>query len=206
MTGKEIVEQLEKLKNPKNVDGMAKFGIRPKTTILGISTCVLRTTAKDIKRQLNSKKKQHAHALRLWETKIHEARHLAVFIEDPKNITEKQMEKWIKDFDCWDICDQATTSLFDQTPLAYEKAFEWTNREKEFEKRAGFALMAGLAVHDKKADDSKFYPFLRAIEKEATDERNFVKKAACWALGSIGKSKNKNLHKHAVRCADKIKK
>jgi len=124
MTVEEIVKQLTKLKSPKNIEGMARFGIQPKTTILGISIYVLRSMAKDIKRQLNSSKKQHQLALKLWETKIHEARHLAVFIEDPKEIAEKQMEDWVKDFDSWDICDQATTGLFDQTPLAYKKAIE----------------------------------------------------------------------------------
>jgi 3-methyladenine DNA glycosylase AlkD len=202
----EILKQLKRLENPKNVAGMARFGITPKTKILGISLYVLRPMAKQIKKTASDLDELHKLALKLWETKIHEARLLAVFIEDPKNVTEKQMENWCKDFDSWDICDQATTSLFDLTPLAYKKAVEWSKRKEEFEKRAGFALMCGLAVHDKKADDKKFYPFLDAIKKAATDERNYVKKAVNWALRNIGKFRNQNLYNLAVETAIELKK
>ena len=205
MTAEDIVKRLQKLKNPKNVIGMARFGIRPDTKILGISIYDLRSISKIIKKELNNSKELHGLALKLWKTSIHEARMLAVFIEDPKEVTEKQMEDWISDFDSWDICDQACTSLFDKTPFAFEKAPEWTKREKEFEKRAGFALMAGLSVHNKNAKNNKFIPFLRAIKREAKDKRNFVKKAINWALRNIGKSRNKNLYNLAVECANEIK-
>lgn len=201
-TVQDILKQLQELQNSINVEGMAKFGITPKAKVLGISIYILRPMAKQIKKDVNN---THKLALELWETGIHEARHLAVFIEDPKKVTEAQMEKWVKDFDSWDICDQATTSLFDQTPFAYKKALEWSKRKDEFEKRAGFALMAGLVVHDKKAEDEKFFPFFEAIKREATDERNYVKKAINWALRNLGKFKNKNLYKIAVKTAGEIK-
>ncbi len=206
----EIIKKLNAIENSKNVKGMARFGITPKTKVLGVSIYVLRPMAKQIKKEV---KDTHKLALELWKTTIksgktgiHEARLLAVFIENPIDVTEKQMEKWVKDFDSWDICDQATTSLFDQTPLAFKKALEWSKREKEFEKRAGFAMMAGLSVHDKKTEDKMFYPFFDAIKREAKDERNYVKKAVNWALRNIGKSRNKNLYKLAVKTANELKK
>jgi 3-methyladenine DNA glycosylase AlkD len=202
----QIVKKLQSLSDSKNVAGMQRFGITPKTKILGISLYVLRPLAKQIKKAESDSVRLHKLALELWKTGIHEARLLAVFIEDPKNVTEKQMEDWVKDFDSWDICDQATTSLFDLTPLAYKKAIEWSKRESEFEKRAGFALMCGLAVHDKKADDKKFYPFLDAIKKAADDQRNYVKKAVNWALRNIGKFRNQNLYNLALKTANELKK
>ncbi|MFH1187128.1 MAG: DNA alkylation repair protein [Candidatus Levyibacteriota bacterium] len=206
MTKDKIIVKLKKLKNPKNIEGMARFGIKPNTEVLGISIYDLRPISKNIKRELNDSIKLHKLALKLWQVNIHEARLLAVFIEDPKEVIEKQMESWIKDFDSWDICDQACTSLFDKTPFAFKKALEWSKRKKEFEKRAGFALMAGISVHDKNAKDNKFIPFLKAIKREAKDDRNFVKKAVNWALRQIGKSRNKNLYKLAVSSANEIKK
>lgn len=197
-----VLNGLKALVNPKNVEGMARFGIKPKTKIYGISIYELRPMAKKIKTEA---KDPHALALELWKKGIHEARLLAVFLDDPKEVTEEQMEDWVKDFDSWDITDQATTSLFDQTPFAYKKALEWSKREKEFEKRAGFAIMAGLSVHDKKAEDKKFYPFLEAIKREAKDERNYVKKAVNWALRNIGKFRNENLHKLALETANELK-
>jgi 3-methyladenine DNA glycosylase AlkD len=203
MAKEEILKKLESLANPTNVAGMARFGITPQTKTLGISLYVLRPLAEKIKKEA---KDCHKLALELWKTGIHEARLLAVFIDDPKEVTEKQMEEWVKDFDSWDICDQATTSLFDQTPLAYKKAIEWSKREREFEKRAGFAIMAGLSVHDKKAADEKFYPFFDAIKREAGDNRNYVRKAVNWALRNIGKFRNQNLYKLAVDTANELKK
>src|SRR5690606_1671798 len=126
-----------------NRAGMARFGINSEKAF-GIKIPVLRNLAKVIG-------KEHQLALELWETGFHEARLLAVFISDPKQITEAQMESWVKDFNSWDLCDQACMNLFDRTPIAYAKALEWAGREAEFEKRAGFALMASLAMHDKKA-------------------------------------------------------
>jgi 3-methyladenine DNA glycosylase AlkD len=141
----------------------------------------------------------------LWESGIHEARILASFVDDPRLVSERQMELWVRDFDSWDVCDQCCSALFDKTPFAYSKAAEWGRREEEFVKRAGFALMAALSVHDKKAADAAFLAFLPIIKKGAADERNFVKKAVNWALRQIGK-RNLSLNKAAIRAADEISK
>lgn len=176
---------------------MARYGIATKGT-LGISIPTLRKLAKEIGTN-------HDLALQLWKSEIHEARHLAGFIADPARVTVKLLEQWVKDFDSWDVCDMVCSNLFDQTPFAYRKAFEWSRRKEEFVKRAGFVLMAALSVHDKEAQDSVFLGFLPIIRREATDERNFVKKAVNWALRQIGK-RNKNLNAAAIRVAKDIKK
>jgi len=190
-----IVKTLKTMANPENVAGMARFGISSDNT-LGISVYVLRDLAKKIGRD-------HSLALELWKTKIHEARLLAVFVDEPEKVTGKQMESWAKDFDSWDVCDQACTDLFDQTPLAWKKAVEWSKRKEEFVKRGAFALMAGLASHDKNASDKEFEKVLPIIERESWDERNFVRKAVNWALRNIGK-RNKALNKKTVETAKKI--
>jgi 3-methyladenine DNA glycosylase AlkD len=193
----EIIKKLKKLSNPRNVEGMARFGIRPDKA-LGISIPNLRKLAKEID-------KNHRLALQLWKSEIHEARILAGMIDEVDKITEKQMDSWIKGFDSWDVCDQVCANLFDKTPFAFKKAIEWTKRKKEFEKRAGFALMACLAWHDKEAGDNKFIKFFPAIKRESIDERNYVKKAVNWALRQIGK-RNRNLNKEAIKVAIVIQK
>jgi len=129
---------------------------------------------------------------------------LACFVEDPTAVENEQMEAWAADFDSWDICDQATTSLFDLTKHAWTKAQEWAARDEEWVKRGGFALMAGLAVHDKAAADRAFVKLLQLIERGARDDRNFVKKAVNWALRNIGK-RNRALNAAAIACAEKIR-
>ena len=195
MTYQQIIKELKSMANPKNVAGMAKFGINPKGT-LGISVYDVRRMAKDIG-------KNHALALQLWKSGIHEARILAGLVGEPDKVTEKQMEKWVSDFDSWDICDQVCSNLFDQTPFVYKKAFEWSKREEEFVKRAGFVMMAALSVHDKKATDTKLAKFFPIIKKNAIDERNFVKKAINWALRQIGK-RNKGLSDKSIKLAKDI--
>ncbi len=145
----------------------------------------------------------HELALALWATGNHEARLLACFVDDPAEVTEQQTEAWARDFDSWDICDQATTSLFDQTQHGWSKAVEWATRDEEWIKRGGFALMAGLAVHDKTASDRAFVKLFPLIERAAADHRNFVKKAVNWALRNIGK-RNPALHTAAIACAEKL--
>ena len=194
---KEVLKKLKKLSNPKNVKGMARFGIKPDKA-LGISIPNLRKLAKEIG-------KNHKLALQLWRSEIHEARILAGMIDEVDKVTEKQMDLWIKGFDSWDVCDQVCANLFDKTSFAFKKAIEWTRREEEFEKRAGFALMACLAWHDKGAGDSKFIKFFPAIKRGSVDERNYVKKAANWALRQIGK-RNRNLNKEAIKIALVIQK
>jgi 3-methyladenine DNA glycosylase AlkD len=174
-----IIAHLLSKKNPANIAGMARFGISSANT-LGISMKDLRAFAKTIPRN-------HELALRLWDSGIHEARILAGIREEPKAVTPEQMEKWVGDFDSWDVCDQVCMNLFDRTPYARQKAIAWSSREEEFVKRAGFAMMASLAVHDRHAPDTDFDAFLDRIIAESDDPRNFVRKAVNWALRQIGK-------------------
>ena len=192
----EIMSKLQSLANPENVKGMARYGINQHNN-LGISIYLLRPLAKEI--GIN-----HALALKLWKSTLHDARLLACFIDDPQQITSEQMDAWAEDFDSWDICDQACTSLFDLSPLAYQKVFQWADKEKEFVKRAAFSLIAGLAVHDKTATDQDFERFLSLCIRHSNDERNYVKKAVNWALRNIGK-RNLSLNKKALKTAEEIK-
>lgn len=200
MTADEIIKKLESLENPANIAGMARFGIVTKKAF-GISAPVLKSLAKDVKKQAENR---HQLALELWASGIHEARAVAYLIDDPKQVTEAQMDDWVEDFDNWAICDSTCGTLFSRTPFAYEKVSEWSARDEEFIKRAGIVLMAWLAVHDKKADDEKIARFLPILESKADDERNFIKKAVNWSLRQIGK-RSLNLHKLAVEAAERIK-
>ncbi len=174
---------------------MARFGINIERA-LGISIYNLMPIAKEIGRN-------HKLALKLWGSGIHEARILAGYIDDPELVTEEQMEEWVLDFNSWDICDQVCTNLFDRTEFARKKVHEWSKREEEFVKRAAFTIIAGLAVHDKKAKDVDFEPFFEVIKRESYDERNFVKKAINWALRNIGK-RNLALNRRAIQLAEQI--
>lgn len=176
---------------------MARFGINPHNT-LGVSIPNIRAMAKEIR-------KDHALAQQLWTSGIHEARILAAMIDDPERVTVQQMERWVKDFDSWDVCDQCCSNLFDKTEFGHRKAVEWSKRSEEFVKRAGFTLMACLAVHDKEADNAAFLKFMPVIRREAIDDRNFVRKAVNWALRQIGK-RNLTLNKIAVETAKEIQK
>ncbi len=190
-----ILRQLKSQANPSNVAGMARFGISAKNT-LGVPVPFLRKIA----RQTG---KNHALALQLWASGIHEARILASMVGEPSLVTEKQMDSWAEAFDSWDVCDQACMNLFCRHPSAYRKALEWSERGEEFVRRAGFALMASLAVHDKSANDGKFGPFFEAIVARSGDGRNFVKKAVNWALRQIGK-RNSSLNRRAITVARQI--
>lgn len=191
----EVVGRLKSMANPRNVEGMARFGISTENT-LGISVTDLRKVAKDIGRN-------HRVALELWATGIHEARILAAIVDEPDKVSREQMEHWAKDFDSWDVCDQACTCLFDRTAHAFDKAAEWSRREEEFVKRAGFAMMAGLSVHDKTAPDERFVEFLERVKCESHDDRKYVKKAVNWALRQVGK-RNGRLNRLAIGCATEI--
>jgi len=190
-----ILRKLKALANPRNVEGMARFGISTKGT-LGISVATLRKIAKDTGRN-------HKLALELWKTGIHEARMLSAIIDDYRLVTSKQMDEWVNDFDSWDICDNACIHLFNRTEFVEEKTLKWVKNEKEFVRRAGFALLATSAVHKKDWSDKKFETFLPIIKKYSTDERNFVRKAVNWALRQIGK-RNLALRKKAIKCAKEI--
>lgn len=183
--------------NPANVAGMARYGINVRGA-LGISIPVLRALAKEIGTDQRL-------AQELWRSGIHEARILAGLIADPDGLTERVMERWVKDFASWDVCDQVCGNLFDKTPFAFPKAFAWSRRKETFVKRAGFVLMAAVSVHDKKSGDAAFKKFLPVIRREAGDERNFVKKAVNWALRQIGK-RNVKLNGAAIRTAEQIRK
>jgi len=196
-SAEEILTLLKSQANPENVAGMSRFGINPHNT-LGISIPTLRQIARQVG-------KNHALAEELWASGVHEARLLAAFIENPRAVSEEQMERWASDFDSWDVCDQVCSNLFDRTPFAFKKAQEWSIRSEEFTKRAGFVLMACLAVHAKKARDEEFEIFFPLILQEAVDERNFVKKAVNWALRGVGK-RNFNLNQKAVQTARALQK
>jgi len=148
--------------------------------------------------------KDHELALRLWDSGIHEARMLASLVDEPAEVTEKQIEEWVKDFDSWDICDQVV-HLFEVTPFVYKKIYEWSRRKEEFVKRSAFSLIAAIACHDKKAENGTFLKFLPVIKRESTDERNYVRKAVNWALRGIGK-RNLKLNKEALKTAREIQK
>lgn len=194
-TSAEIIAELKSYADPKNVEGMTRFGISSKNT-LGVSVVTLRKIAKEVGRS-------HGLALDLWKSGIHEARMLAALVDEVDKTTPKQMDAWVRDFDSWDICDSACLHLFRKTEFARDKALEWSKKDSEFVRRAGFALMATLAVHEAKMQDSDFEEFFKRIAAEATDERNFVKKAVNWALRQIGK-RNENLKKRALEVAEEI--
>ena len=193
----EIIAKLKSLSNPKAVEGMARYGITPKHTF-GVSLPNLRKIAKETG-------KNHELALELWNTNTRETRILASMIDEPKMVTEQQMEEWVKKFDYWEICDQCCMNLFEKTEFVYQKAIEWSSREEEFIKRAGFVLMARLAVSNKKADDAEFEEFFFIIKRESIDSRNYVKKAVNWALRQIGK-RNIALNQEAIRISQEIQK
>lgn len=195
MDADEALSELRRLAGPCDLEELARFGIRSKV-ILGVRTPDLVALAKRIG-------KDHSLALALWRTGVYDARHLAVLVDEPGRVTEAQMERWAKDFDNWAICDGACLHLFDRTRFAYGKAVEWASREEEYVKRAGFALMAVLAVHDKEAPDSVFLSWLPILLRESTDERAYVKKAVNWALRQIGK-RNLRLNKAAIATGVRI--
>lgn len=187
-----ILAELRSLSNEANRKGMARFGIASEKAF-GVKHTELKAIARQYRRD-------HDLAAELWASGYHEARLLATIIDDPKQVTEAQAEAWVKDINSWDICDGFTGSLIDRTPFAYKKAIAWAKRKDEFVRRAGFALMAWLPVHDKKASDGKFDPFFPLIVEYSTDERNFVKKAVNWALRQLGK-RNRALNRKAIQTA-----
>ncbi len=191
----EIINQLESMADHKAVEGMAKFGITPEHAY-GISMPDLRHLAKGIGRD-------HELAGWLWINGTREARILASLIDDPEMVDEEQMEKWAADFDYWEICDQVCINLFGKTSLVWQKAIEWSGREEESYKRAGFVLMTRIAISDKKATDEQFEPFFPLIIKQSDDQRNLVRKSVNWALRQIGK-RNLILNSRAIEVAQEI--
>lgn len=192
----QIIDFIKSNQNPSNIAGMARFGINSEN-VYGVPLSNLKSLAKELK-------KNHDLAWELWDTNIYEARVIALLIDDHKLLTENQMEKWVKDFDSWAICDGTCLHLFRKnTVLARKKILEWVDRDEEYVKRGGFVLMATLAVHDKKADNKSFEEYFNLIIRECFDSRNFVKKAVNWALRQIGK-RNKDLNFIALNTCEHI--
>ena len=195
MTAPEMLAALRAQASAKNVAGMARFGISSAGT-LGVGVVEIRRLARQAGRS-------HELAAELWASGIHEARILATIVEEPARVTRRQMNRWARDFDSWDVCDQACQNLFRYTPFAWPAAVEWAGAPGEFVRRAGFALMAGLAVKAKDVPDEAFEALLPLIAA-ASDPRNLVKKAVNWALRAIGK-RNPRLRRAAIGTADNIR-
>ena len=188
--------RLRALARPDQLQGMARYGMSIEHR-LGVSIPELRKLAKELGRD-------HELALALWETGYADARILAALVDDPRAVTVEQMDAWVLGLDSWDVCDQVCMALFDKTPLAWERVRVWAGREEEYVKRAAFSLIASLAWHDKRAEDSAFVALLPVIEAAATDERNYVKKAVSWALRHIGK-RNMALRGQALDMAERLR-
>jgi 3-methyladenine DNA glycosylase AlkD len=183
------MRMLEEKSTQKDRDNLARFGIAA-TKPFGVSMSNLQAIAKSLGRN-------HELAEALWQTGRYEARMLATLVDQPSLVTSAQMERWCREFDNWGICDTACFFLFDRTPHAWGKVTKWAGRREEFIKRAAFALLASLAVHDKKSGDGPFLDAMPLIEQAATDERNFVKKGVSWALRVTGR-RSPALNKAAI--------
>jgi 3-methyladenine DNA glycosylase AlkD len=193
---KDVLDRLQGKAKPDQLKGMAKYGITVDKR-LGVSVPDMRKLAKELGRD-------HKLALQLWATGIAEARIVAGMVADPAELTEEQMDDWVKGIDSWDVCDQVCMNLFEKNRLAWKKIVDWSEREEEFVKRTAFSLIACLAWHDKETSDERFIELLPVIVRTATDERNFVKKAVNWALRNIGK-RNLKLNEAAINAAKEIK-
>jgi 3-methyladenine DNA glycosylase AlkD len=194
---KTVLAELYSKANPKNVEGMKRFGIKSTHNMLGVSAKPLFALAKQIGTNQTL-------ALELWKTGIYDARVLSTLIADPKQIKKSTMNTWTKDFDNWAICDCACMHCFRDTPYGHELALKWVKQKQEFIRRAGFTMIATLCVHDKKSNDAVFLKYLRIVYQYATDERHYVKKAVNWALRQIGK-RNTKLNAAAIKMAEKIR-
>jgi 3-methyladenine DNA glycosylase AlkD len=193
----EVMLRLEESARPDAIKFMAKYGITA-DKIYGTSLAEIRAIAKEIGYNNNL-------AQKLWEKGYRETMIIASLIYDPKDVTEELMEEWVKEFDYWEICDQVVSNLFGKTEFAKKKALEWSTRHEEFVKRTAFVLMARSAVHDKKEKDELYEEYFLIIYREASDDRNNVKKAVNWALRQIGK-RNITLNKKAIDIAKEIQK
>lgn len=191
----EVLRWLERRGTRRNRDGMARYGIvAPK--LFGVSVADLRQRAKRLGRD-------HALAIALWKTGCYEARMLAAFVDEPERVTPAQMDRWARDFDNWAITDTVCFHLFDRTPHAWVKIRQWSTRHEEFVRRAAFALLASVALHDKRAPDAPFLRSLPLIERAARDPRNFVKKGVSWALRSVGR-RNPTLRAAAIEVSERL--
>lgn len=195
MTTSEILAWLKRRGSRRNVEGMARYAITAEK-VFGVSMATMKPLARRLR-------PDHALAVALWKTGWYEARILAVLIDEPARLTVAQMNAWVRDFDNWAICDTSCFHLFDKSPLAWGRIDRWASSPREFVKRAAFALMAGLALHDRATEDARFLALLPIIERESTDARNFVKKGVNWALRSIG-HRNRALHEASMTLARRL--
>ena len=191
----EVLGRLRALADPARLEGTARYGIGG-ANALGVTVAELRALAKELGRS-------HELAAGLWSSGVHEARILASLVEDPAAVTGGQLDAWAAALDSWDVCDQVCQNLVRHTPFARARALAWSGRPEPLVKRAGFAVMAGLAVADKRSDDDRFEPFLRAVAERADDERPLVRKGASWALRQIGK-RSPGLRTRAVETAQAL--
>ena len=186
---------LKRRGSKRNREGMARYAITAEN-VLGVSVSNIRVLAKRLGRN-------HELALALWDTGVYEARMLTSFVAEPTRVTPAQMDRWCRDFDNWAICDTLCFHLFDRTPHAFAKVRQWSDRRAEFVRRAAFALLASLALHDKTTGDEPFLESLPLIERAAIDERNLVKKGVSWALRGVGR-RSAALHAPAVTLARRL--
>lgn len=189
------IAELRRLATKKTLDGMARYAI-PADKAFGVAVSDIQKVAKQVGRN-------HELAEQLWKTGWYEARMLCAYLDEPERVTSAQMDRWCRDFDSWAIVDTICFVLFDRTPYAFDKIIKWSSKKKEFEKRAAFALLACVALHDKHTEDEPFAQCLPLIEKAATDERNFVKKGVSWALRGVGR-RNRRLHAESVALAKRL--
>ena len=196
MTLEEALARLRAQARPEVLAGMAHFGMNTQRR-LGLAVPTLRQLGREIGRD-------HALAMALVDTGIPDAQILAAYVAEPKQFTAAQMDHWVSRLDAWDTCDQACANAFVGSPLAWDRVPAWAARPGEFERRAAFALIAALTVHDKRAADERFVAFLPLIEEAADDQRNFVRKAVNWALRQIGK-RNPALRAAATACAERLR-
>ena len=189
------VAALRRLGSRKNRQGMARYAI-PSDRAFGVPMGKIQALGRKLG-------KSHALAEALWKTGWYEARTLAAFVEEPERVTAAQMDRWCRAFDNWAICDTVCFQLFDRSPHAFSRVRLWASRREEFVRRAAFALLASLALHDRDGDDAPFLRCLPLLERAAADERNFVKKGVSWALRSVGR-RSRRLHRESVALARRL--
>jgi 3-methyladenine DNA glycosylase AlkD len=190
-----VIAELKRVATQETLDGMSRFAI-PADNAFGVAMRDVQAIAKRIGFQ-------HALAQQLWDSGFYEARLLAAYVDDPAEVGSRQMDQWCRDFDNWAVCDTVCFALFDRTTHAWDKVELWMMRDGEFARRAAYALLWGLSVHDKAASDEKFLHGLQLVERGASDDRRFVKKAVNMALRAIGK-RNAVLHEAALATAKRL--
>lgn len=192
-----LLAELKRLGSPKRgVEMAARFGIRTSMEMFG-------TTMADMQKIAKRTGRDHALAAALWDAGVYETRMLAALVAAPDQVTASQMDRWCASFDNWAVCDTHCMHLFDRTPHAFAKVEQWSRSPEEFVRRAAFALLASLSLHDKRAANDSFFRLLPLVEAAATDERNFVKKAVNWALRAIGE-RNSELNTGALAVAERL--